>query len=115
MTPLYLKFLQHSAELSQPNPQHPIDHAAKALLDIIACCFFHEPLTVGEAMSLTEIGSPATVHRKIDELLDAKLVEHRFIGGNRRTKYLSLTPLGVSYYALLSSAMAEACVERIQS
>lgn len=114
MTPLYLTFLQHIAEI-KPNPHFDIDYTAKALLDIIACCHYFEPLTVTEAMSLQEVGSPATVHRKLDDLLIAGLIVHEFQGDDRRTKFLRLTPRAVTYYMNLSTTMAEVTHERTQS
>jgi len=110
MTPLYLKFLSHLADIN-PSKHFTVDFTAEKLLDIIGCCHFHEPLTVTEAMQLQEIGSPATIHRKIDDLLIAGLIWHEQLGDNRRTKYLRLTPRAVAYYALLSEAMVNATLE----
>jgi DNA-binding MarR family transcriptional regulator len=111
MLPLYLTFLQHIAEI-KPSKHFDIDFTAQKLLDIIACCHYFEPLTVTEAMSLREIGSPATVHRKLNDLLIAGLVVHEFDGENRRTKYLRLTTRAVAYYMNLSTTMAEVTHER---
>jgi DNA-binding MarR family transcriptional regulator len=111
MLPLYLTFLQHIAEI-KPSKHFDIDFAAQKLLDIIACCHYFEPLTVTEAMSLREIGSPATVHRKLNDLLIAGLVVHEFDGENRRTKYLRLTTRAIAYYMNLSTTMAEVTHER---
>ncbi len=49
------------------------------------------PLNVTKAMNLRHIGSPAMLHRKINDLLQWGLVELVFEGGNRRTKYLEPT------------------------
>lgn len=111
MIPLYLTFIQHIAEI-KPSKDFPIDFTAEKLLDIIACCHYFEPLTVTEAMSLAEVGSPATIHRKLDDLRLAKLIEHEFDGDNRRTKYLRLTPRAITYYMNLSTTMAEVTHER---
>lgn len=42
-------------------------------------------------MMLNEIASPATMYRKLTNLLDARLIEKVFEGKNRRTKYLAPT------------------------
>jgi hypothetical protein len=114
MTPLYLKFLSHSAEI-EPSKHFKVDFTAEKLLDIIGCCHFHEPLTVTEAMQLQEIGSPATIHRKLDDLLIAGLIFHQQEPGNRRTKYLRLTTRAIGYYALMSEAMVNASLDRENS
>lgn len=110
MTPLYLKFSSLAADI-HPSKHFPIDFTAERLLDIIGCCYFHEPLTVTEAMSLQEIGSPATIHRKLEDLLIAGLIVHQYAPDNRRTKYLMLTSKAIAYYALLSEAMVTATME----
>jgi DNA-binding IclR family transcriptional regulator len=46
-----------------------MDLTERALLDIIAQC--DERLTVTEAMSLVDLASPATLHRKIENLRKA--------------------------------------------
>jgi hypothetical protein len=114
MTPLYLKFSSYAADI-HPCNKFVVDFTAEKLLDIIGCCHFHEPLTVTEAMELQEIGSPATIHRKLDDLLIAGLIWHEQVGDNRRTKYLRLTAKAIGYYALLSEAMVNASLERTQS
>lgn len=111
MTPLYLKFLSHSADI-HPAKNFDVDFTAEKLLEIIGCCHFHEPLTVTEAMELAEIGSPATIHRKLDDLLTAGLIYHSYETGNRRTKYLQLTSKAIGYFSLLSEAMVTAMLER---
>lgn len=45
-------------------------------------------ITVTEAMTISTIASPATIHRKLDELRDVGLIEQIFEGKNRRTKFL---------------------------
>ena len=111
MTPLYLQFLSHSADI-HPSKGSNLDFTAEKLLEIIGCCHFHEPLTVTEAMELAEIGSPATIHRKLDDLLTAGLIYHAYEGSNRRTKYLQITPKTIGYFSLLSEAMVTAMLER---
>jgi len=54
------------------------------------------PMNVTQAMGLKTIGSPAMLHRKINDLLHKGLVELVFEGTNRRTKYLIPTSLSLS-------------------
>lgn len=69
-----------------------LDATAKLLLEHIATRHASGiPLTVTEAMALHDVASPATIHRKIDDLRLAGLVDTEFQGDNRRTKYLTPT------------------------
>lgn len=111
---MYLSFLLETAE-TVPCKHFQIDFTAQKLLEIIACCAYYEPLTVTEAMELREIGSPATVHRKLDDLLIAGLIEHQYEGDNRRTKFLVLTPKSINYFNSLSDSMAAVSKERATS
>jgi predicted transcriptional regulator len=98
----YFRFLAHSGPINLG-----VDRVAGALLDEICLCDV-EPLTVTEAMSLVAIASPATIHRKIDELLAAGLIEHKQEGDNRRTKFLVPTMKALDHYARLGAAIREA-------
>jgi predicted transcriptional regulator len=75
------------------------------LLEIVATCAAHEALTVTEAMGLSEIGSPATLHRKLDDLRKAGLIEHRYEGEDRRTKYLHPTPKATLHFDKLGETL----------
>jgi hypothetical protein len=62
-------------------------------------------MTVSNAMKLSNIASPASIHRKLELLRVANLISHEFNDGNRRTKYLAPTPLTLKHYDLLSAEM----------
>ena len=86
---IYLRFLQMMQALEGGDGTTPMDLDAKKLLEVIAVRHTQgNPLTVTEAMGLHQIASPATIHRKIDQLRDLELVETTFEGNNRRTKFL---------------------------
>mgnify|MGYP000603188631 CR=1 FL=1 len=101
-TPLYLRFLAHAGD-----DVLPCDQTAQRLLEVIACCR-NEPLTVGEVMGMSEIGSPATLHRKLDDLLAFGLVEQAHPDGNRRTKLVLPTDKAMTHFKRLSVAMQKA-------
>ena len=95
-----VKALEPSVEIDQ------IDVTSKLILDEIAIGVAKDkPMTVSEIMGLKDLGSPATLHRKLTILLDAKLVHALFLGNNRRTKYMALTKEGEMYFNRLSQAM----------
>jgi DNA-binding MarR family transcriptional regulator len=83
-----------------------LDASTKQLLDEIALFQHREKdMTVTELMNLAHIASPATLHRKLNTLIDAHMVNAVFHGNNRRTKYMALTKEGESYFHRLSDAI----------
>ena len=103
---IYLRFLSllHAIENSDELPQ--MDLEAKRLLEVIAVrCQQGQPLTVTEAMSMQQIASPATLHRKLDQLRDMEMIETTFEGSNRRTKYLVPTEAAKGYFEQVEKAL----------
>ena len=110
MSQLYLRFLHIAREVDiQKTPVKNIDSTALLLLNEIAVQHLDgKNITVTQAMLLSKIASPATVHRKLDELREAGLIEQVFEGKNRRTKYLVPTKEADSYFAKMSKAITSA-------
>ena len=110
MSQLYLRFLRIAHEVDiQKTPVKNIDSTALLLLNEIAVQHLDgKIITVTQAMLLSNIASPATIHRKIDELRAAGLIEQVFEGKNRRTKYLVPTKEADSYFAKMSKAITSA-------
>lgn len=103
MTTTYLSFLQAKAHYCLP-----CDPVAEKLLEFIALAENKAtPLTVTEAMFLN-VCSPATIHRKLDQLRELGLIEQTFKGQNRRTKYLVLTGESCRHFEKLGMAMERA-------
>lgn len=100
----YIKFLNESVGIPKPT-----DATARNLLDLVC---LHEgmsyPLTVTQVMNQPQLASPATMHRKLEDLLGLGLVTHQYQGKNRRTKYVVLTTQGQLYSMLMSQAMERA-------
>jgi predicted transcriptional regulator len=86
-----------------------VDSTSTLLLNEIALHHFKQkPLTVSQAMDMSFIAGPATIHRKIKELQKAGLVELSYSGLNRRTKYLIPTDAANSHFKKMSEAMKTA-------
>jgi DNA-binding MarR family transcriptional regulator len=86
-----------------------VDETAKHLLQLIALRQAQgNALTVTEAMAMSEVASPATIHRKLDVLREAGLIAQVFEGKNRRTKYLVPTEAADAYFAKLGQVMSKA-------
>ena len=106
---VYMRFLSILHALEGRDEVPPMDLDAKKLLEVIAVRHEHkQPLTVTEAMALSSIASPATIHRKLDQLRDMGMVTSVFDGNNRRTKYLIPTDAAHMYFASVGQAMTQA-------
>ena len=55
------------------------------------------PLCVAGAMSLSALASPATLHRRIDDLIAKGYISHKF-EDDRRTKFLMPTSKAAAYF-----------------
>ncbi len=64
-------------------------------------------ITVTQAMSLTQVASPATIHKKLIDLLEAGYLSFEFDGKNRRTKYLTPTAKSHDYFTKLGSVLKQ--------
>jgi len=110
MSKLYMRFLRiaRAVEIESTTVTN-IDSTALLLLNEIAVQHHDgKNITVTESMLLSNIASPATIHRKLTELLEAGLIEQVFEGKNRRTKYLVPTKEADSYFAKMSKAITNA-------
>ena len=110
MANVYLKFLQNIAALEAIQlKQNELSPTAILLLNEIAVKDFEDqPLKVTQAMGFNALGSPANLHRKLDELLDAGMISFSYNGNNRRTKYITLTQTAFDYFQTKSKAMVQA-------
>ena len=109
MANVYLKFLLHIASLEPIQlKQNELSPTAILLLNAIAVKHFvQQHLNVTQALGIRGLGSPANLHRKLDELLDAGMISLSYNGNNRRTKYVILTQAATDYFQIMSKAMLE--------
>lgn len=109
---IYLNFLNliHALDGAQHAPAMDLD--AKKLLEVIAVHHAQEkPLTVTDAMALNTIASPATIHRKLDQLRELGMIDTVFEGKNRRTKFLVPTQAAHDYFDQVGKAMYQALAQ----
>ncbi len=105
-TSIYLRFINLTHAITSEWEGVGIDLLGLRLLEAIAIAHNQgAALTVTDAMALNGIASPATMHRKLTSLLDAKLIEQVFEGKNRRTKYLVPTVQASNYFEQLGKAL----------
>lgn len=106
---IYLRFLNLTQAVAGAGSDADVDLLALRLLETIALAHAKgKPLTVTNAMELSAIASPATLHRKMDALREAGLIAQVFEGTNRRTKYLSPTKAATQYFDRMGKALEQA-------
>ncbi|MFM8590249.1 MAG: hypothetical protein ACKOBA_08860, partial [Limnohabitans sp.] len=64
-----------------------------------------QPMTVREAISLTTLGSPATLHKRITRLRSKDLLTTTSQTGDRRAKYLVPTGRALAYFGDLGRSL----------
>jgi DNA-binding MarR family transcriptional regulator len=103
---IYLRFLALAGAMDGQLAKE-LDVKAKSLLELIAVAADKgNPMTVTQAMRLTQLASPATLHRKMIQLMEAGYIEQCFEGKNRRTKYLVPTSKVNKHFAKLGEILA---------
>ena len=110
MKKTYIRFLSlvHVLDSTSTHVSN-LDQTAKQLLNVIVLRHAQDkPLNVTDAMALSAIASPATIHRKLDDLRESGLIDQVFEGKDRRTKYLVPTPNADEYFAELGNLMQKA-------
>jgi DNA-binding MarR family transcriptional regulator len=95
----YLRFLQ-LAKAIQGLPDAPLlDANENALLEAIALRWFeNKPMTVREAIGISQLGSPATLHKRITRLRNRDLVQTFNQPDDKRAKYLIPTDKSIAMF-----------------
>ena len=98
----YLRLVKTVLSLENQAPFRDLDQESIKLLEVIALGELEgTPLPV----ELKHIASPASIHRKLEALRGHGLIEHVFVEGNRRTKYLKPTDVALAHYERISQEM----------
>jgi hypothetical protein len=104
----YFHFLKLSSKVDSIFQLKEFSPSKKALFQEIFQAWFNEsPLAVREAMALSHLGSPATLHKRIARLRELKLVEAVYQIGDKRTKYLHPSDTGLKYIEMLAHCLAQ--------
>ena len=96
---VHLRFLQ-LAKAIQSLPDAPLlDANENALLEAIALRWFeNKPMTVREAIGISQLGSPATLHKRITRLRNRDLVQTFNQPDDKRAKYLIPTDKSIAMF-----------------
>lgn len=103
----YLRFLELSSAVEALPGMDFFDPNHKALFEAILLSWSQgRALTVREAIGRAELGSPATLHKRLVRLRQAELVTVQFIEGDRRSKLLVPTEKGLDYISRFGNQLA---------
>ena len=105
----YLRFLDLAAAVETLPGMDFFDPNHKALFEAILLRWSRgQAMTVREAIHLAELGSPATLHKRLVRLRQADMVAVQAIEGDRRTKLLIPTEKGLDYVSRFGSHLTQA-------
>ena len=110
-TPLaqaYFRFLQLAKAMESLKDSPTMDANEAALLEAVVLRW-HEgsPMTVREAIHLTELGSPATLHKRVTRLRQKELLAAHSEPDDRRAKFLLPTQRALAYFDHLGRSIQE--------
>lgn len=108
LTHAYLRFLQLARTVEALPDGAPVDANELALLEAVVLRW-HESraMTVREAINLAELGSPATLHKRVTRLRNKDLLTTVTEPGDRRAKFLIPTQKALDYYHRMGHSMLQ--------
>jgi len=105
----YLRFLQLAKAIQALPDGEEMDANEVALLESVVLCWYeNKPMTVREAIGLAELGSPATLHKRITRLREKDMLSTLNLEGDRRAKFLIPTQRTLDYFQHLGRSMQQA-------
>jgi hypothetical protein len=105
----YMRFLQLARSVQQLPDAPQLDANEKALLEEIALCWFeNRVMTVREAIGLSQLGSPATLHKRISRLRQKDLLKTFNQPEDKRAKYLIPTDKTIAMFGNFGKRMNSA-------
>ena len=99
----------------EQGPSFPkLDEIERKLLNSIAeASLTGKPFLISDVIFANNIGSPATLSRRLTNLVNKELIIYS-IGDDNRKKYLELTPKSKKYFAKLDELIALASAKRLK-
>ena len=105
----YLQFLQLTRVVKALPEGMEMDANESVLLQAVALRWYeNQPMTVREAIGLAELGSPATLHKRITRLREKDMLSNLNLEGDRRAKFLIPTQRTLDYFGNLGQSMQQA-------
>ena len=107
--PKYVSFLQLSYKVESHFGLKGFGLNEKALFQEVFLAWFKgASLSVNEAIAISHLGSPATLHKRLALLRDLKLVDAVHLNEDHRSKFLQPTDTGLKYIERLAHCFAQA-------
>ncbi|PUE48043.1 hypothetical protein B9Z47_09395 [Limnohabitans sp. 2KL-1] len=105
----YLRFLQLAKVVQALPDGQDMDANEVALLESVVLRWYeNQPMTVREAIGLADLGSPATLHKRITRLREKDMLSTLNQDGDRRAKFLIPTQRTLNYFNNLGRSMQQA-------
>lgn len=105
----YLRFLQLARVIQALPDGLEMDANEIALLQAVVLRWYeNQPMTVREAIALVNLGSPATLHKRITRLRTKEMLGTLNLKGDRRAKFLIPTQRTLDYFSHLGQSMQTA-------
>jgi hypothetical protein len=109
----YLRFLQLAKVIQALPGGMEMDANEHALLQAVVLRWYEkQPMTVREAIGLSDLGSPATLHKRITRLREKEMLSTLSLDGDRRAKFLIPTERTLDYFSHLGQSMQQANVSQ---
>lgn len=104
----YFRFLQLAKALDHLSADEVMDANESALLEAVVLRWHEgQPMTVREAINLAELGSPATLHKRVTRLRQKDMLATYSEPNDRRAKYLVPTDRALSHFEQLGRSMQQ--------
>jgi DNA-binding transcriptional ArsR family regulator len=108
----YLRWLQAVSVVQSLPVMDGFGVEEKALFEAIMLGWAqNSSLTVQQAISIEELGSPSTLHKRLSRLREMELITAECVDGNRRTKFLVPSIKGLEY----AESLGRACLQSIEA
>ena len=107
-SPSYIRFLNLIEILDRINPGKKLDYIEERLLDkVVTCSHSKESVLVGDLISLTELGSQATLHGRVKNLSAMGYIKMASNTDGRKKEVLP-TKLAIKRYEEISKCLEKA-------
>jgi Fe-S-cluster formation regulator IscX/YfhJ len=108
----YLRFLQLARAVQELPDGSDMDANETALLEAVVLRWHAgQAMTVREAISLEQLGSPATLHKRITRLREKDMLTTFNQEGDRRAKFLVPTDRTLAHFSQLGRTLQQVQVQ----
>jgi hypothetical protein len=107
-TPSYIKFLNLIDAIDRINPGKKLDSTEESLLDkIVSCAHAKQTILVGDLISISDLGSQATLHGRLKNLSALGYIKMAANADGRKKEVLP-TKMALKRYEDISKCLEKA-------